>query len=81
MAHDNDQGGFNVGDPVQLVGDPGRVGKVTVFTPPITHSQGKVCWPYVVFSDSPLAHSYYPASLRICKCATRIPKKESNGSS
>ena len=66
--------GLNVGDPVQLIDDLKRVGKVTVFTPPVTCAGVTRPWPYVVFPDSPQAKEYHPDSLRICKCATRILK-------
>ncbi len=71
----NNADGFLIGDPVQLIGNPKRVGRVTAFTPPVTHPQlGTAPMPYVVFPESPLAQPFYAHALRVCKCVTRIPK-------
>jgi hypothetical protein len=74
MVHDIDRGGFNIGDPVQLIGNPRRLGRVTAFTTPITSASGTVCMSYVVFPGSCLAQPYEAFAMRVCKCVTRIPK-------
>jgi len=75
MAHDNDHGGLNIGDPVQLTWNPSRLGKVTAFTAPVTAAlDAMVCMAYVVFPGSCLAQPYDADCLRVCKCVTRIPK-------
>jgi hypothetical protein len=74
MVHDNDRGGFNIGDPVQLIGNPRRLGRVTAFTAPITSASGTESMPYVVFPGSCLAQPFEPIAMRVCKCVTRIPK-------
>lgn len=78
MVRGNDTGGFNIGDPVQLVWNLSRLGKVTAFTTPIVTATAAsdmgVCMAYIVFPGSCLAQPYDAASLRLCKCATRIPK-------
>ena len=72
--NNNDASGFNVGDPVRLIGGVGMLGKITAFATPITYSTGLVIMPYVVFPGSPMAQAHIGSALRICKCATRIPK-------
>jgi hypothetical protein len=75
MVHNNDTGGFNLGDPVQLTWNPSRLGKVTAFTTPITSAVGAaVRMAYVVFPGSCLAQPYEASCLQVCKCVTRIPK-------
>jgi hypothetical protein len=76
MVHDDDRGGFNIGDPVQLIGNPRRMGRVTAFTTPITSAASgtAVRMSYVVFPGSCLAQPYAAFAMRVCKCVTRIPK-------
>lgn len=66
--------GFNIGDPVRLIGGFGMLGKVTAFATPILASTGLVDMPYVVFPGSPMAQAHLASRLRICKCVDRIPK-------
>ena len=66
--------GLNVGDPVQLIRNPRRVGRVIAFTTPMSSASETWSMPYVRFPGSRIAQPYDAASLRVCKCATRIPK-------
>lgn len=75
MVHDNDQGGFSIGDPVQLTWNPSRLGRVIAFTAPVTPTvDTAVCMPYVVFPGNRISQPFDASSLRVCKCVTRIPK-------
>jgi hypothetical protein len=68
-------GGFNVGDPVQLVGNPHRLGKVTAFSAPIAMTATQTMpMPYVKFPGSICSEVHHIDCLKICKCVDRIPK-------
>lgn len=68
---------FSLGDPVQAVRANGILGKVTRILPEYT-IDGESTEPMIFVAVAGRKSTeivFYPGELRICKCATRIPKE------
>ncbi len=68
--------GFEVGDPVYLVSNPAKVGKVRSFcTPTNISATESASLVNVTWIDEVPAREQYHGGIRLCKCKMRIPIK------
>ena len=71
-----DNGGLIVGDPVQMIGYPQKLGRVTGFTKPINGMHGTtIAMPFVRFVGKSYPVALIPRTLQVCSCVIRVPSE------